>query len=147
MTFKDFNFDERLMDGLSSMGFNNPTPIQQQAIPVILEKKDLIACAQTGTGKTAAYLLPILDKILRAEKRHLNTLIIAPTRELAQQIDQQIEGIGYFVGVSSISVYGGGEVRRGTSSAKLSSRCDVVIATRAMMLFGNWKIVLIIWNT
>jgi ATP-dependent RNA helicase RhlE len=104
LTFQDFNFDTKLMDGLLSMGFNTPTPIQQQAIPVILDNKDLIACAQTGTGKTAAYLLPVLDKILRAEKRHLNTLIIAPTRELAQQIDQQIEGIGYFVGVSSIPV-------------------------------------------
>jgi superfamily II DNA/RNA helicase len=145
LTFKDFNFDEKLMDGLSSMGFNNPTPIQQQAIPVILEKKDLIACAQTGTGKTAAYLLPILDKILRAEKRHLNTLIIAPTRELAQQIDQQIEGIGYFVGVSSISVYGGGDGATWDQQRKaLEQGADVVIATpgRLIALLATGKIVL-----
>ena len=69
----------------------------------------MIACAQTGTGKTAAYLLPIINKIIHDEKRHLNTLIIAPTTELAQQIDQQIEGFGYFIGMSSISIYGGGD--------------------------------------
>ena len=93
------------------MGYNKPTPIQEQAIPIILEKKDLIACAQTGTGKTAAYILPILNNIVHAATRHLNTLVIAPTRELAQQIDQQIEGFAYFLGVSSIPVYGGGDAR------------------------------------
>ncbi len=86
------------------MGFSKPTPIQEQAIPVILSKKDLIACAQTGTGKTAAYVLPILNNIVSSEKRHLNTVILAPTRELAQQIDQQIEGFSYFLGVSSIDI-------------------------------------------
>ena len=97
MTFHEFNLDPKILEGLDAMGFNKPTPIQQQAIPVILENQDLIACAQTGTGKTAAYILPVLNKILHTETRHLNTLIIAPTRELAQQIDQQIEGFGYFV--------------------------------------------------
>jgi superfamily II DNA/RNA helicase len=91
------------------MGYSKPTPIQEQAIPVILSNKDLIACAQTGTGKTAAYILPILNKIIYADHRHLNTLVLAPTRELAQQIDQQIEGFAYFIGVSSIPVYGGGD--------------------------------------
>ena len=91
------------------MGYTKPTPIQEQTIPIILGGKDLIACAQTGTGKTAAYVLPILNKIIHTENRHLNTLIIAPTRELAQQIDQQIEGFAYFLGVSSIPVYGGGD--------------------------------------
>ncbi len=145
MTFKDFNFDEKLVDGLLSMGFNTPTPIQQQAIPVILEDKDLIACAQTGTGKTAAYLLPILDKIIRADKRHLNTLIIAPTRELAQQIDQQIEGIGYFIGVSSISVYGGGDGATWDQQRRaMEEGADIVIATpgRLIALLATGKIVL-----
>src|SRR5688572_22101849 len=91
------------------MGFINPTPIQQQAIPLILEGHDIIACAQTGTGKTAAYILPTLNKIMRSEKRHLNTLILCPTRELALQIDQQIEALSYFTEVSSIAVYGGGD--------------------------------------
>ena len=105
MNFTDFNFDQRLLDGLYSMGYDKPTPIQELAIPLIVENKDLIACAQTGTGKTAAYLLPILSKIVQTETRNLNTLIIAPTRELAQQIDQQVEGFAYFLGISSISIY------------------------------------------
>ena len=109
MTFQDFNFDSKLQEGLESMGYAKPTPIQEQAIPIILENKDVIACAQTGTGKTAAYILPVLHKIIHTDHRHLNTLIIAPTRELAQQIDQQIEGFAYFTGVSSIPVYGGGD--------------------------------------
>ncbi|MEO8474508.1 MAG: DEAD/DEAH box helicase [Chryseolinea sp.] len=145
MTFNDFNFDQRLVDGLLSMGFNTPTPIQQQAIPVIQEGRDLIACAQTGTGKTAAYLLPILDKIIRADKRHLNTLIIAPTRELAQQIDQQIEGIGYFIGVSSISVYGGGDGATWDQQRRaMEEGADVIIATpgRLIALLATGKIVL-----
>jgi len=145
LTFHDFNFNEKLLDGLLSMGFNTPTPIQEQAIPIILENKDLIACAQTGTGKTAAYLLPILDKITRAEKRHLNTLIIAPTRELAQQIDQQIEGIGYFIGVSSISVYGGGDgVAWDQQRRALEEGADIIIATpgRLIALLATGKIVL-----
>ena len=127
------------------MGYNTPTPIQEQAIPVILEGRDLIGCAQTGTGKTAAYLLPILNKIIHAEKRHLNTLIIAPTRELAQQIDQQIEGIGYFVGVSSISVYGGGDGATWDQQRKaLEEGADIIIATpgRLIALLATGKIVL-----
>src|SRR5882757_5480084 len=108
MTFQDFNFNQDLLEGLMAMGYTKPTPIQEQAIPVIIHDRDLIACAQTGTGKTAAYLLPILHNIQKAEHRHLNTLIIAPTRELALQIDQQIEALGYFINVSSITVYGGG---------------------------------------
>jgi len=145
LTFHDFNLDEKLIEGLQSMGFNTPTPIQEQAIPIVLEGKDLIACAQTGTGKTAAYLLPILNKIIHAEKRHLNTLIIAPTRELAQQIDQQIEGIGYFIGVSSISVYGGGDGATWDQQRKaLEEGADIIIATpgRLIALLATGKIVL-----
>lgn len=89
------------MDGLNAMGFENCTPVQEFAIPVILQGKDLIACAQTGTGKTAAYLLPILNNISREGHTGMHTLIIAPTRELVLQIDQQIEGFSYFTGASS----------------------------------------------
>ena len=145
MTFQDFKFDEKILDGLMSMGYNAPTPIQEQAIPVILDNKDLIACAQTGTGKTAAYLLPIINNIIHAEKRHLNTLIIAPTRELAQQIDQQIEGFGYFVGISSISVYGGGDGATWDQQRKaLEEGADIVIATpgRLIAMLAMGKIVL-----
>ena len=100
--------NEHLMEALSYMGFDEATPIQEQAIPVIMEGKDLIASAQTGTGKTAAFLLPILHK-LTDKHDQLNTLIIVPTRELAIQIDQQIEGFSYFTHVTSLPVYGGGE--------------------------------------
>jgi ATP-dependent RNA helicase RhlE len=126
------------------MGYSKPTPIQEQAVPVILEGKDLIACAQTGTGKTAAYLLPILNKIVKAEVRHLNTLIIAPTRELAQQIDQQVEGFSYFLGVSSLSVYGGGDGATWDQQRKaLEEGADLIIATPgrliAMLASGTIK--------
>lgn len=135
MLFQQFNFDQRLLDGLSSMGYAKPTPIQEQAIPIILEKKDLIACAQTGTGKTAAYILPILNNIIHAETRHLNTLVIAPTRELAQQIDQQIEGFAYFLGVSSIPVYGGGDGATWDIQKKaLEEGADIVIATPGRLI-------------
>ncbi|MFM8911490.1 MAG: DEAD/DEAH box helicase, partial [Flammeovirgaceae bacterium] len=135
LTFSDFKFDARLNDGLASMGYNTPTPIQQQAIPAILQKRDLIACAQTGTGKTAAYLLPILNNIIHAEKRHLNTLVIAPTRELAQQIDQQIEGFGYFLGVSSIPVYGGGDGAVWDQQKRaLEAGVDIIIATPGRLI-------------
>ncbi len=126
------------------MGFRNATPIQEKAIPVILERRDLIACAQTGTGKTAAYLLPILHNVVRANVRHLNTLIIAPTRELAQQIDQQVEGFSYFLGVSSLSVYGGGDGATWDQQRKaLDEGADIIIATPgrliAMLASGTIK--------
>ena len=82
------------------MGFDKPTPIQEKAIPVILAGKDLIACAQTGTGKTAAYVLPNHNKISKSGTTSLNTLILAPTRELTIQIDQQIQRLSYFLGIS-----------------------------------------------
>lgn len=117
------------------MGYSKPTPIQQQAIPIILQNDDLIACAQTGTGKTAAYILPILNKIVKAESRHLNTLVIAPTRELAQQIDQQIEGFAYFIGVSSIPVYGGGDGATWDQQRKaMESGADIIIATPGRLI-------------
>ena len=119
------------------MGYTKPTPIQEQAIPIILGQKDLIACAQTGTGKTAAYLLPILNKIIQTpdSQRHLNTLIIAPTRELAMQIDQQIEGLGYFTGISSIPIYGGGDGSAWNQQKKaLDEGADVIIATPGRLI-------------
>lgn len=135
MTFDDFKFDPSLMEGLYSMGYKQPTPIQEQAIPVILNNKDLIACAQTGTGKTAAYLLPIIDHILKAETRHLNTLIIAPTRELTLQIDQQIDGMGYFCSVGSIAVYGGNDgIVFEKQRQALKEGVDIVCATPGRLI-------------
>jgi len=135
VTFDDFQLHESLNEGLYSMGYKQPTPIQQQAIPMILQNQDLIACAQTGTGKTAAYILPVLDKILREKERGLNTLIIAPTRELAVQIDQQIEGFSYFVDISSIAVYGGGDgVTWEIQKRALTQGADIIIATPGRLI-------------
>lgn len=123
------------MDGLQSMGYKQPTPIQQQAIPVIQAGKDLIACAQTGTGKTAAFVLPVLDKIIKAKKHGINTLIIAPTRELVLQIDQQIEGMAYFCGVSSIGIYGGNDgITWERQANALREGVDIVIATPGRLI-------------
>ena len=135
MTFKDFKFDPRLDEGLDAMGFDKPTPIQEQTIPIILSNTDVIACAQTGTGKTAAYILPILNKIVQTEHRHLNTLIIAPTRELAQQIDQQVEGLGYFLGVSSMSIFGGNDGGTWDQQKKaMEEGADIIIATPGRLI-------------
>ena len=109
MKFNKFTLSKSLEDGLEMMGFEDATPIQQQAIPIILSGDDLIACAQTGTGKTAAFVLPILS-LLSSQKQNnkVKALIIAPTRELAKQIDMQIEGFSYFTNSSSYPIYGGG---------------------------------------
>lgn len=135
MDFKDFNFNPDLLEGLLAMGFKNATPIQQQAIPLILAKKDLIACAQTGTGKTGAYLLPIMNMLTENHDRHNTTLILAPTRELAQQIDLQVEALSYFTNISSLTVYGGGD---GTAyeQQKRSMRegVDIIIATPGRLI-------------
>src|SRR5690606_18485101 len=117
------------------MGFDQPTPIQEQAIPLILGGKDLIACAQTGTGKTAAYLLPSLNHILEAKSEYIDTLIIAPTRELALQIDQQVEGFAYYMPISSIPVYGGGEATSWNQQKDaLTQGADIVIATPGRLI-------------
>jgi ATP-dependent RNA helicase RhlE len=143
LTFHEFPFDERLLDGLDAMGFEKATPIQEQAIPLILDNNDIIACAQTGTGKTAAFLLPVLNKILSSKNRHLNTLIITPTRELAIQIDQQIQGLGYFLGISSIAVYGGGDGDLFVQQRKaLMEGAEIIVATpgRLISLLGSQQI-------
>ena len=108
MIFKDLGFEPQLQEGLDMMGFEKPTPIQEQAIPAILNNKDMIACAQTGTGKTAAFVLPILNKLCKGNTSKTNTIIVSPTRELALQIDRQIEGFSYFTNASSFPIYGGG---------------------------------------
>ncbi len=136
MKFDDFDFDYDLLDGLDAMGFVNATPIQEQAIPLILDNEDLIACAQTGTGKTGAFLLPVIHKIMQTENRKsVNTLVIVPTRELALQIDQQVEGLGYFTGVSSLPVYGGGDSQSWEQQKiALTRGADIIIATPGRLI-------------
>ncbi|AWW32976.1 ATP-dependent helicase [Echinicola strongylocentroti] len=141
--FEIFNFNESLQEGLDAMGFTKPTPIQKEAIPEILKGNDLIACAQTGTGKTAAFILPILHKIAEKGDNQFNTMIIAPTRELAIQIDQQIQGLAYFVGVSSIAIYGGGDGLAWEQQKKaLEHGTEIVVATpgRLIALLAGGKI-------
>ena len=96
MTFRDFNFTEEILQGLDAMRFEEPTPVQAESIPIIQKGNDIIAVAQTGTGKTAAYLLPTMDSVIKKGGGHISTLIIAPTRELAMQIDQQMEGFFHY---------------------------------------------------
>lgn len=135
MKFSDFKFDEHLNQGLDAIGYKTPTLIQEQAIPHILQKKDVIGCAQTGTGKTAAFLLPVIEDILRNGHDGLVALVIVPTRELAIQIDQQVEGLGYFTGVSSLAIYGGKDgVSFGQEKQALSEGADIVIATPGRLI-------------
>lgn len=137
MTFKDFNLHPSLMEGIESMGFKAPTPVQEKVIPHLLSNQDAIACAQTGTGKTAAYLLPTMHHILasKSHDHHINTIIIAPTRELAVQIDQQVEGFAYFTPVSSLAVYGGGDSSSFDIQKKaLQKGADIIIATPGRLL-------------
>ena len=137
MTFQDFNFDPRLQESIESMGYNTPTPVQEQVIPLILQGRDLIASAQTGTGKTAAFLLPIIQKLMTEPRDHhsVNALIIVPTRELAVQISQALEGMSYFTEVSGLPVYGGGDGELFTQEKKaLSTGADIVICTPGRMI-------------
>lgn len=136
MNFSEFGLDNKILDGIDSIGFTTATPIQEMVIPLILKGHDVIASAQTGTGKTAAFLLPIINKIM-AEKDdgQIKAMIIVPTRELAVQIDQQMQGLAYFTEVGSIAVYGGGD---GASFAQeqnsLSAGVDVAICTPGRMI-------------
>lgn len=137
MNFSDFKLDDRINQGIESIGFEKPTPVQELAIPEILSGNDLIACAQTGTGKTAAYVLPLLHGILTQKERsgNIKALIIAPTRELAVQIDQQLEGFSYFAPVSSIAVYGGGSGTDFEVEKKaIKTGAEVLIATPGRLI-------------
>lgn len=137
MKFTELQLKGQVLEALDAMRFDECTPIQEKSIPVILEGRDLIAVAQTGTGKTAAYLLPVLDKL--SEGKHLedaiNCIIMAPTRELAQQIDQQMEGFSYFMPVNSVAVYGGNDgILFEQQKRGLALGADVVIATPGRLL-------------
>ncbi|KAA9346230.1 DEAD/DEAH box helicase [Larkinella humicola] len=136
MKFSDFGFDDRLMEGIDAMNYDTPTLVQEQVIPLILAGKDLIVSAQTGTGKTASYLLPILHKITSAgPDDQIKALVIVPTRELAIQIAQNLEGFSYFTSVSSIAVYGGGDgASYSTERQALAGGADIVICTPGRMI-------------
>lgn len=133
MTFEELGLHDQLLEALSYMGFEQATPIQEQAIPPILQGRDLIACAQTGTGKTGAFTIPLLQ--LLSEHRDRGAMIIVPTRELAIQIDQQIEGFGYFLGIHSLPVYGGGDGSGWEQQKKaLIQGVDIIVATPGKLI-------------
>lgn len=137
MRFDEINFTPSLLEGLDAMNFQEMTPIQEQSMPEIMKGNDLIACAQTGTGKTAAYLLPLIHRLLedKSGDDKVRAIVMAPTRELAQQIDQQLEGFSYFVSVSSVAVYGGNDASAwSTQKQAMANGTDIVIATPGRLL-------------
>lgn len=137
MRFDEILENDDVLDALWDMHFDECTPIQELAIPAVLDGRDLLACAQTGTGKTAAYLLPILDLLSDGgyPKDSVNCVIMAPTRELAQQIDQQLQGFSYFLPVSSMPIYGGTDGYTYEQQRKgLKSGADIVVATPGRLL-------------
>jgi len=137
LNFKELGLDEKLLEGIDAMGYETATPVQAQVIQPILAGKDIIASAQTGTGKTAAFLLPIVHKMLTSHHpaHQINALIIVPTRELAIQIAETMEGLGYFTDISCIAVYGGGDGNSFITEKKaLSSGVDMVVCTPGRMI-------------
>ena len=137
MYFDELPLADEVLDALWDMHFDECTPVQEHTIPVILEGRDVISCAQTGTGKTAAFILPLLTNLLydNHDPNKLNAIIMAPTRELAQQIDQQMEGFGFYVPFSSVAIYGGNDGGAwGTQSTGLQRGADIVIATPGRLL-------------
>lgn len=135
MTFEEFNLNDQLKHAIDHMGFTEATPIQEQAVPSILEGKDLIACAQTGTGKTAAFVIPMLNFLAENPTEETKVLIVVPTRELAIQIDQQIEGFSYFLDVHSIAIYGGGDREDFSQQKKaLTQGSNIIVATPGKLI-------------
>ena len=135
MKFETYNLDPRLLDAISDMGYEETTPIQEQSIPAILEGRDLISCAQTGTGKTAAFIIPLLHLLTKNKIEDVRLLILVPTRELAMQIDQQIEGFSYYLPIRSIAIYGGGDGRSFEQQKRsLTEGGDIIVATSGKLI-------------
>ncbi|MEX0994251.1 MAG: DEAD/DEAH box helicase [Balneolaceae bacterium] len=132
MKFSEMNLTGTMMSGLNDIRFNEPTPVQEKAIPLVLEGKDVIATAQTGTGKTGAFIIPIMDRILKGEQDGIKALILSPTRELAQQIDEQIFAIGYHTGISSATVIGGSDFS--VQAKALNAGVDIIVATPGRLI-------------
>lgn len=137
MYFTDFDFEDEILDALDAMRFEECTPIQEQTIQPLLDGRDLIGVAQTGTGKTAAYLLPVLNKLCQGgyPEDAINCVIMAPTRELAQQIDRQLEGFTYFMSVSGVAVYGGNDGQRYEQELRgMAKGADIIVATPGRLI-------------
>ena len=141
MKFSELGLGQTVLESISAMGFDEATPIQTQAIPVILENRDLIASAQTGTGKTAAFLLPVIEKLLRKPTltNKVKVMVICPTRELAVQINQQMQGFSYFTDIASAAVYGGGDSNSFSDEKNaFINGVDIIIGTPGKLIaHGN----------
>ncbi|MBB3186673.1 DEAD/DEAH box helicase [Microbacter margulisiae] len=135
MNFSEFDLNGSLIEAISYMGFEQATPIQEFAIPAILQQHDVLACAQTGTGKTAAFVLPVLHKLIQKPSHGTDTLIIVPTRELAIQINQEIQGFAYFASIGTVAIYGGGDGGEYAQQVNsLSNKVDIVVATPGRLI-------------
>lgn len=136
MKFTELGLADEIIESIGYMGFEEATPIQEQAIPIIMQGRDMIACAQTGTGKTAAFILPTLHRLFTdTKKRATRALVICPTRELAIQIDKQIQGFTYFLGLHSIAVYGGGSGEDWVQEKEaLSQGADIIVSTPGKLI-------------
>ena len=138
MKFEELNLTDNVLDALYDMRFDECTPVQEKCIPPILDGHDVMGVAQTGTGKTAAYLLPILSKLDSGDypKDVVNCIVMSPTRELAQQIDQAMQGFSYYLpDVSSVAVYGGNDGNRYDQEMKsMRLGADVIIATPGRLI-------------
>ena len=132
MTFQDLDFHESLMMGLQDIGFSEPTPIQEKSIPIVLEGKDILGAAQTGTGKTGAFVIPIIERIIKNPSEGTKALILSPTRELAQQIDEQIFALGYHTGISSATIIGGEDFARQANAIRAG--VDIIVATPGRLI-------------
>jgi len=132
LSFNAFSLDARILDGVKRAGFTDPTPIQEQAIPVVLQEKDLLGLAQTGTGKTAAFLLPIFQRLMQNPSRKVRALILAPTRELAEQIHQASVDLGRHTGVKSVAIYGG--VSKSPQLTSLRRGPEIMVACPGRLL-------------
>jgi len=130
--FKELNLHELLQAGLDDVGFQEPTPIQEQCIPLLLQGHDVLGAAQTGTGKTGAFVIPVLELMLKEKKEHIRTLILSPTRELAQQIDEQIFALGYHTGITSATIIGGEDF--GKQAEAIRAGVDILVATPGRLI-------------
>jgi len=137
VTFQQFDLDPRLNAGIQAMGYTTPTPIQQRAIPVVLQDRDVLGLAQTGTGKTAAFVLPILQRLTRGKLRRVRALIVAPTRELAEQIHQETRQLGQKTRVRSTTVYGGVSKKRQVDALQRGAEVVVACPGRLLDLHGD----------
>ncbi len=132
MKFTEFNFHPKVAAGVTAAGYVTPTPIQAKAIPTILAGRDVMGLAQTGTGKTAAFALPILQRLINGRRGHVRALIVAPTRELAEQINAAIGSLSQATGLRSITIYGG--VKINPQIARLKQGADIVVACPGRLL-------------